>query len=398
MNSRSLYKATFVSIVAGSALGATACDKTRTDDMARPTNPAVTPTAVTSSETHSAEMNKGGAAGTTTAANAEKAKDPMKAADADMKKVLEQLGALGGKPLSTLSAEEARKQPTPADAVKALLTKEGKSTAPLEMAKVENRKIPGAAGPIDARIYTPKTDDKKPLPVIVYFHGGGWVIADLDVYDSSPRALAKGADAIVVSADYRHAPENKFPAAHDDAFAAYEWVTKNAATFGGDPKRIAVAGESAGGNLAMNVAIMARDKGIMSPVHELLVYPVAQTSMDTPSYNEWALAKPLDKAGMQWFVEKTIRTPADKSDPRLDLVHANLAGLPKTTIVQAEIDPLKSDGDMLAKSLDAAGVPVDKKLYDGVTHEFFGMPGAAVGDAKDAQSYAAGRLKDAFKR
>lgn len=397
MKATSILSTTVLSLLFGTgALGATGCDKPRMgtggSETAQPGQPAV----ATSSETHSAEMKREPSAGAN-GANAEKARDPMATADSDMKKVLEQLNALGGKPLATLTPEEARKQPTPADAVKALLTKEGKSTAPIEMAKVDSRKIPGAAGLIDARIYTPKTDDKKPLPVIVYFHGGGFVIADLDVYDASPRALAKGANAIVVSADYRHAPENKFPAAHDDAYAAYEWVTKNAASFGGDPKRIALAGESAGGNLAANVAIMARDKGATMPVHELLVYPVAQTTTDTPSYNEWANAKPLDKAGMGWFVEKIIRTPADKNDPRLDLVHANLKGLPKTTIVLAEIDPLRSDGDMLAKSLEAAGVTVEKKLYEGVTHEFFGM-GAAVADARDAESYASGRLKEAFKR
>ncbi len=392
----SLFTTALCSLVAASMpLAAVGCDKAPAGDAARTQPTGETPTAAgaRSQETRAAEMKKVEPAPD----KVEMPRDPLQAADADMKKVLEQLGALGGKPLASLSAEEARKQPTPADAVKALLTKEGKSTAPVEMARVEPRKIPGAAGSIDARIYTPKTDDKKPLPVIVYFHGGGWVIANLDVYDASPRALAKGANAIVVSCDYRLAPENKFPAAHDDAYAAYEWVAKNAASFGGDPKRIAVAGESAGGNLAANVAIMARDKGGVMPVHQLLVYPVAQTTTETPSYVTWANAKPLDKASMLWFVDKTIRTPADKSDPRLDLVHAKLEGLPKTTIVQAEIDPLRSDGDMLARSLEAAGVSVDRKLYEGVTHEFFGMA-AAVSDAKDAQSYATGRLKDAFKR
>ena len=397
MNSISHSKTAFVSLVIGAvALYGSACDRARTDETKPALAPnAAEPNAASSPETRSAEMKPREPAAKIDAEKA--AKDPMKAADADMRKVLEQLGALGGKPLATLSADEARKQPTPTDAVKALLTKEGKSTAPIEMAKVFTRKIPGAAGPVDARIYTPKTDDKKPLPVIVYFHGGGFVIADLDVYDATPRILAKGVNAIVVSAEYRHAPENRFPAAHDDAFAAYEWVTKNAASFGGDPKRIAVAGESAGGNLATYVSMAARDKGAPMPLHQLLVYPIAQTTTDTPSYVEWANAKPLDKAGMLWFVDKSLRTPDDKNDPRLDLVHANLKGLPRTTIVQAEIDPLKSDGDMLAKSLDAAGVSVDKKLYEGVTHEFFGM-GAVVADAKDAESYAVGRLKDAFKR
>ena len=324
-------------------------------------------------------------------------KDAVKEADADMRKVLEELGSLGGKPIETLSPQEARKQPTPADAVMALLKKENKPTTPLEMAKVENKKIAGAAGQIDARIYTPKTDEKGPLPVIAYWHGGGFVIANLDVYDATPRALAKGANAIVVSLDYRLAPEAKFPAAHDDAVAGYKWVTQNAASFGGDPKRIAIAGESAGGNLAINVAIAARDKGMPMPLHELLVYPVAQTNMSTKSYRDWQFAKPLDKAMMSWFVEKYTNKPEDLKDPRIDVVHAKLTGLPKTTIVNAEIDPLKDDGDMLAEALKNAKVDVDQKTYQGVTHEFFGM-GAYVGDAKEAEGYASDRLKSALKK
>lgn len=375
------------SIALVSALAVIACDKPKSEPLTRdnPSPPA-------QPETRSADLKPSPAY---TAKTAE-AKDPMSAAGPSMKNVLTELQGLGGKPFDALSAEEARKQPTPADAVKKLLEKEGKSTAPLEMAKIENKKIPGAAGSIDARVYTPKTDAKKPLPVIAYWHGGGFVIADLDVYDASPRALAKEADAIVVSLDYRRAPENKFPAAHDDAFAGYQWVVKNAASFGGDPKRIAVAGESAGGNLAANVSIMARDKGAPMPLHQLLVYPIAQTGMTTDSYREWENAKPLNKRGMTWFFEKYTRTPDDAKDPRLDLVDAKLTGLPKTTIVLAEIDPLRSDGEMLAQKLKAAGVSVDEKIYSGVTHEFFGM-GAAISEAKDAESYAGGRFKEAFK-
>lgn len=324
-------------------------------------------------------------------------KDAVKEADADMRKVLEELQRLGGKPIEACSPEEARRQPTPADAVVSLLAKEARPTTPLEMAKVENKKIPGAAGPIDARVYTPRTDTKGPLPVIAYWHGGGFVIADLDVYDASPRALAKNAGAIVVSLDYRRAPEHKFPAAHDDAFAGYKWVTANAASFGGDPKRIAVAGESAGGNLAMHVAIMARDKAAPMPVHELLVYPVAQTSMSTKSYQDWQFAKPLDKAMMSWFVTHYTRTPDDTKDTRIDLVHAKLTGLPKTTIITAEIDPLKSDSDMLKQALEDAKVDVEQKTYQGVTHEFFGM-GAYVADAKEAEGYAGDRLKSALAK
>lgn len=325
------------------------------------------------------------------------AKDPMKAADSDMKEVLEQLGAMNVKPLSTLTPEEARKQPSPADAVRAVLEKKGKSTNPLPVKAIQAKKIPVGQGTVDARVYVPESDGKKPLPVILYFHGGGWVLANLDTYDASARGLANESKAIVVSADYRHAPEAKFPAAHEDAFAAYQWVLSNAASLGGDPRRIAIAGESAGGNLAINTAMAARDKGLQMPVAQLLVYPVATTTMDSKSYQEWANAKPLDKAGMKWFADTIAKSPEDLVDKRLDLVHADLHGLPPTSIVLAEIDPLRTDGDLLADKLESVGVKVKKKVYEGVTHEFFGM-GAVVSDAKAAMSWAGDELEDAFEK
>lgn len=322
------------------------------------------------------------------------AKDPMKEADGDMKDVLTALAKLDPKPIQSLTPEEARKQPGPADAVKALMEKQ--KDEPIELAKIEDKKLQGADGKdLPVRIYTPKSDDKEPLPVVVYFHGGGFVLANLDTYDGSARAIAEGAHAIVVAPDYRHAPEAKFPAAHDDAYAAYQWTLSNAKSFGGDPARVAVAGESAGGNLAANVSILARDKGAQMPVHQLLVYPVAQSDMTTISYQEWKAGKPLDQPMMQWFVSQYTNTPAEAKDPRLDLVNAKLDKLPPTTIVLAEIDPLRTDGEILAKQLEAAGVKVDSKTYEGVTHEFFGM-GAVVSDAKSAMSWATGRLDSAF--
>lgn len=371
---------------------AVACDRSHSESSPRPEDTPPPPQAV-QPETHSAQLNPPG----TSKAKLPEVKDPLKEADGDMKKVLVELDALGARPINTLPPDEARKQPTLADAMKALLQKEGKSTAPIEMSKVENRKIPGGGGTIDARIYTPKSSDKKPYPVVAYWHGGGFVLGGLDTYDASARAIAKEANAIVVALDYRRAPEAKFPAAHDDAFAGYQWVVTNAASFGGDPKRIAVAGESAGGNLAANVAIAARDRGAAVPVHELLVYPVAGTNMSTDSYREWDNAKPLTKGMMTWFFDNYTRSPDDAKDPRMDLVDAKLQSLPKTTIILAEIDPLRSDGELLAKRLDAAGVSVDKKVYEGVTHEFFGL-GAVVADAKSAESYAGDRLKDSFKQ
>ncbi len=311
----------------------------------------------------------------------------------EMQLVLDKLAELGPKPIESLSAEEARKQPTPADAVKALLSQQGKS-APVSTVRTEERMIPGPAGQIPIRVYSPGQPSGK-LPVVVYYHGGGWVIADMDVYDSSPRSLAEAAKCVVVSVEYRHAPENKFPAAHEDAFAAYRWVVENAASVGGDPSRIAVAGESAGGNLAAAVAMMARDNGLPAPVHEVLVYPIANTDFNSPSYQENEKAKPLNKAMMKWFTDKYFSSPEDGKESIIALAEADLAGMPSATVITAEIDPLRSEGEQLATQLKDAGVAVRYRNYDGVTHEFFGM-GAVLPEAKDAMQFAAAGLTESF--
>jgi acetyl esterase/lipase len=221
------------------------------------------------------------------------------------------------------------------------------------------------------------------------------VIADKEVYDAGARALSKMANAVVVSVDYRQGPEHKFPAAHDDAFATYQWALKNAASIGGDAKRVALVGESAGGGLAVATAIMARDQHVQAPVAVVSVYPIAGTDTTTPSYVENANAKPLSRAMMSWFLDKYLNGPADRSDPRVNLVTAKLDGLPPTTIINAQIDPLRSEGEMLADKLRAAGVDVQQKTYDGVTHEFFGM-GKVVDAAMEAEQMAADALKKEF--
>jgi acetyl esterase len=320
----------------------------------------------------------------------------MATPNAQMQQVLDQLAALGGKPIETLSAAEARRQPTPTDAVKALLTKKGKSAAPDPAVSSVDRSIPGPGGSLPIRIYTPKSGTG-PFPVVVYYHGGGWVIANKEVYDGGARALSKLSNAVVVSVDYRQGPENKFPAAHDDAFATYEWALKNAASINGDPKRIAVAGESAGGGLAVATAIMARDKKVQMPVAIVSVYPIAGTDTTTSSYVENAKAKPLNRAMMSWFFDNYLNGPQDRANPRLNLVAADLKGLPPTTIINAQIDPLRADGEVLAQKLKDAGVEVTQKTYPGVTHEFFGM-GGVVDSAKDAEQSAADALKRAFGR
>ncbi len=327
--------------------------------------------------------------------SADKAPEKMAEPDAEMQAVLDEHAALGAKPLETLTPQEARKGPSPADAVKSLLQKQGKPTAPEPVGKVVNRTIPGPAGQIKVRIYTPRGTG--PFPVIVYYHGGGWVIADLDTYDASARGLTNGANAIVVSSHYRQGPENKFPAAHDDAWAAYEWTVKNAASFGGDTARLAIAGESAGGNLAAFVSMTARDKKWKMPSHQLLVYPIASSDMNSPSYIENGNAKPLSKAGMEWFAKHALNTPEDANDWRVSLLKGDMKGLPPTTIVLAQIDPLRSDGRALGEKLKDADVDTEIKQWDNVAHEFFGM-GAVHPKAKDAMAYASGRLKSALQR
>lgn len=318
--------------------------------------------------------------------------------------VIEKLQSYGAPAIETLTPAEARQQPTPTTAVMDLM-RENNIEMPPMMVDTMGKDIPVKGGMVHARIYTPKMNNDNnnnannmgALPVIVYYHGGGWVIADLDTYDASARGLAEQAEAIVVSVHYRQAPENKFPTAHNDAFAAYQWVLKNAASMNGDPKRVAVAGESAGGNLAANVSIMARDKKVMMPVYQVLVYPVASKDLNAESVIKYANAKPLNKPILEWFMKHYLPNMAAASDPRIDLVSANLKGLPPTTIITAEIDPLRDGGKMLSDKMKDAGVEVDYKEYNGVTHEFFGMA-TIVPNAKDAQALAGKDLRKAFDK
>ena len=318
--------------------------------------------------------------------------------NAPMQAVLDQLQRLGAKPLETLTPEQARRQASPADAVAAVLQTQGKEPTPETVGDVQDRSFAGPEGAIALRIYWPKDASvgSTGLPLILYVHGGGWVIANLDVYDASPRALANVAGAIVVSTHYRQGPEHRFPAAHEDTLAAYRWALDNAASLGGDPRRIALVGESAGGNMAANIAIQARDRQWQAPLHQVLVYPVANNDMDSPSYLENAEAKPLGKAAMAWFVSHAFHAPEETADPRISLVRQpDLSGLPPTTIILAQIDPLRSDGELFGEKLRAAGVPVVVQNYDGVTHEFFGMA-AVLDEARQAQRLVGERLRAAF--
>lgn len=313
---------------------------------------------------------------------------------AQMQAVLDALKSLEARPVGTLDVPEARMQASPADA--AATVQRERRISPFPEAKVKTRDIaiPASTGNLAARVYFPEGEG--PFPVVVYYHGGGWVIADLDTYDATPRALSLGAEAIVVSVEYRHAPEHEFPAAHDDAWAAYVWTVENIHTLNGDADRIAVAGESAGGNLAANVAIRAKETQSKQPVRQLLVYPVAGDDMSTPSYQENAEAVPLGRSDMAWFVDKAFASKDQTADPRIDLVgRDDLAGLPPATVILAQIDPLRSEGQAYADRLKQAGVPVEVRVFDGVTHEFFGMA-KVVDEAKQAMELASADLRKSF--
>ncbi|MBC9205883.1 alpha/beta hydrolase [Roseomonas aerophila] len=329
--------------------------------------------------------------------------DPTGRADPQMRALLESLAQLGGKPIETLTPAEARRQPTMADAVKARQRALNLRTDPREIAQVRDLQIPGAgAFPLEARLYNPAPTPPRGqpiprLPLIVYYHGGGFVIADLDTYDASARTLAADTGAMVLAVHYRQGPENRFPTAHDDAYAAYVWALQNAGQLNIDLSRVAVVGESAGGNLAINVAMMAREARQPLPVAMGLIYPVAGTDMTTQSYRENAMAKPLNAAMMRWFVQHYTNGPTDLRDPRLNVAEgAELRGLPKAIIVTAEIDPLRSEGQLLAQKLQVAGVQVSAEDFPGVTHEFFGADPAVLSKAGDAQRFVAGELRTAF--
>lgn len=315
--------------------------------------------------------------------------------DAQMKAVLDELAAFNAPPSEQLSPENARNNPTAADAVMGVLAKQGKPAVEM-VGDVSHQLIPGPGGDLLARLYLPQGSG--PFPVLVYFHGGGWVIANLDTYDASCRALTKAANCMVVSVAYRQAPEHKFPAAAEDAYAATQWVMANAAQLKGDPRRVAVGGESAGGNLAAVTCLMARDRRGKMPVHQMLIYPVTNYAFDTPSYQENANAKPLNKAMMQWFWGHYLKNESDGNNPYASPLKAeSLRGLPPATVVTADIDPLRDEGQAYAQRLREANVAVRATNYAKVTHEFFGM-GAVVNKARQAVQAAATGLRSSFGR
>jgi acetyl esterase len=321
--------------------------------------------------------------------------DPMERIDADMKHVLDSLMAIGARPLEMTTPASARRQPQLKDAVAAILARQGRAAGE-DGVTTEDIVIEGAEGDLAGRVYRPLGLLSRLNPMLLYFHGGGWVTGDLDSHDASARALARRTGAIVVSSTYRLAPETRFPAAHEDADAAWKWLVKHARGLGGDPHRMAIAGEDAGANLAMAVSLKARDKHRTQPIHQLLIHPIAGGDMSRPSYGEMLRAQPVGMAGMQWRMRHALEDRTQLGDPRIDLAgREDLAGAPATTIILAELDPLRSEGEALAEAMEAAGVNVAASTYEGVTQGFFGL-GLIVNKALFAQSDAAEALSKVF--
>lgn len=259
---------------------------------------------------------------------------------------------------------------------------------------VEDREIPGPAASIPVRVYRPNADAS--LPVLVWFHGGGWVTGSLATHDNLCRLLCDEAGVIVVSIDYRLAPETKFPGAVDDCVAAWVWVNDYASELGGDRANVALGGDSAGGNLAAVVTLVAREQGLPVPALQLLVYPVTDHEFDSVSMIHNAEGYFLRTEAMRWFFDQYANTPADFADWRMSPLRAtDLTGLPAAVVITAEYDPLRDQGEAYAQRLRDAGVPTQAVRADGIFHGFFGMH-EFLPPARDAWDMAIGALRAAF--
>ena len=305
--------------------------------------------------------------------------------DPQAKAVLDQFASMGGPQFHEMSVAQAR------ELILGMVALAGE---PESIARVENRTVPGSAGEIPVRIYTPV--GTAAFPVLVYFHGGGWVIGNLDTHDGICRSLANRVGCLVVSVDYRLAPEHTFPAAPEDCYAATRWLAEHAGSLGGDKGRIAVGGDSAGGNLAAVVALMARDRGGPKLAFQLLVYPATDTDFETRSYRENSEGYFLTRADMVWFWNHYAPRDEDRRNPyAAPLRAASLRGLPPALVITAEFDPLCDDGNAYAARLREDGVPVRLSQQDGLIHGFFQM-GAVIDRGRASVDEASRALKDAF--
>lgn len=305
--------------------------------------------------------------------------------DPQVQVYLDQMASLNMPPMSSMTPEVIRQ----GVAMQLAIFGEGEPVA-----RVENRTIPGPAGEIPVRIYTPEGDG--PFPVLVFFHGGGWVICTLDTHDGQCRSLANGARCVVVSVDYRLAPEHKFPAAPEDCYAATKWVAGHAAEINGDGARLAIGGDSAGGNLTAVVAQMAREQGGPRLVFQLMIYPATNFQAKTASKRENGEDYGLTRDDMAWFTNHYLNSADDERNPMASpMLARDLSGLPPALIITAEYDPLRDEGEEYGQLLKQADVPVTVSRYDGMIDGFFGM--ANMFDrAKEAIAEASQALRAAF--
>ncbi len=265
---------------------------------------------------------------------------------------------------------------------------------PEEMHKISNRFVKTADYDIPIRIYQPYGLDN--LPILMYFHGGGFVVGNLETHDLTCRRLAKKANCIVISVDYRLAPEYKYPHAPNDCYAATKWAYENAKEFGGDAKRMATCGDSAGGNLATVIALMAREKKEFELLYQVLIYPTTDGTQTAPSIDQLADGYLLTKSLMAWFLNQYKDENTVIKDPYFSPLYAeDLSGLPPALVITAEYDPLKDEGTQYAERLKEAGVPVVFKEFKGMIHVFFQMP-KLLKKAREAQDLVASELRTAF--
>ncbi|MFI7667184.1 alpha/beta hydrolase [Nocardia sp. NPDC049526] len=288
------------------------------------------------------------------------------------------------------------------DAAEARRILAARPAAPVDsipVGQVEERSVPGPAGAPEVRVrmYWPAEYDAD-LPVVMFCHGGGFVICDLDSHDQLCRAMSNGVGAIVVSVDYRQAPEHRFPAAAEDAYAVLKWIAAQASSFGGDPARIGVAGDSSGGNLAAVTALMARDRHGPAIAHQLLVYPMLDPVRDTVSYRENAYGYFVTDDHLRWYWEQYLASAADADNPYAAPPRAaDLSGLPPAYILTAEFDPLRDEGEAYGRRLRDAGVETVTIRYDGQFHGFFSMADN-LPDAKDAADRAFSAVRRALEK
>ncbi len=302
--------------------------------------------------------------------------------------MMEKMAALGLPPNNEVTPKQARENSRITREATAALTETE------QVGSIEERTIPGPAGETPIRIYRPSDEGVRPL--VMLFHGGGWVVGDLDTEDAASRRLCNSVGAVVVSVDYRLAPETAYPGAVDDCYAATVWAVENADELGVDPSRVATSGTSAGGNLSGAVSMMARDKGGPAIAHQVLFCPVIDADFDRSSYIANATDYGLTRDSMIWFWDHYTGSGNDRFEPYASLLRAkDLSGLPDATVIAAEYDPLVDEAVAYGDALKAAGVKTRCTVYEGMTHGFNGRIGIYDAAAVATEEAAAG-IRESF--